>query len=73
MEKGKTPIADGIRHPMMQAPRNHRKEEERLAELAAAGLVTPGSGERLTPFEPLRIPGASPLSKTLLDDRNDRL
>ena len=57
---------------MMKEQRAKRaQEEKRLAKLAAAGLLTLGSGEELEPFEPLRSPG-KPLSETLLEDRNDR-
>lgn len=46
-------------------------QAERLADLAAAGLVTLASGKELEPFEPLRSLGRS-LSETLLEERNDR-
>lgn len=47
-------------------------DEARLAELAAAGLVTPRS--RTTPpveENPVRIPGP-PISQTVIEDREDR-
>lgn len=56
---------------MRELSTRREQEEKRLAGLAAAGLLTPGSGEELEPFEPLPNPG-KPLSETLLEDRNDR-
>jgi prevent-host-death family protein len=47
-------------------------EDVRLAELAAFGLVSPGSGAALLPFEPVPVSGA-PVSETLLEDRADRI
>lgn len=48
------------------------KEEVRLSELVATGKISRISSLPLQPFKPIRIKG-KPLSKTILEDRQDRL
>lgn len=48
------------------------KGEVRLSELVATGKISRTSFSPLQPFKPVRIKGKS-LSKTILEDRQDRL
>ncbi|WP_447969493.1 hypothetical protein [Nitrospira sp. M1] len=48
------------------------KEEVRLSELVATGKISRASFNSLQTFKPIRIKGG-PLSKTILEDRQDRL
>lgn len=43
-----------------------------LARLAAAGVVTPGTGKPLRPFRPIRLKGGASLSEAIAEDREDR-
>lgn len=46
--------------------------EDRLNQMARLGLITRGTGRPLRRFKPVRIKGV-PLSRTVLEDRADRL
>jgi len=47
-------------------------EEERLAELAAHGLVTPRRTKALKPRQRVRVDGR-PISDTIAEEREDRM
>lgn len=46
--------------------------EERLRYLEASGLIARGSRRPLSPFKPVEVTG-EPVSKTVIDDREDRV
>ena len=48
------------------------KEEIRLNELVATGRISHASSDSFRPFKPIRMKG-KPLSKTIIEDRKDRL
>jgi prevent-host-death family protein len=51
--------------------RSSRDLGSRLDEVAALGILTRGSGEQLSEFEPLECAGR-PVSEALLEERGDR-
>ena len=47
-------------------------QESLLNELVATGVLSRASSDAFLPFKPIRLKGKS-LSKTIIDDRKDRL
>jgi prevent-host-death family protein len=65
-ERGQ-PVAE-----LRPVPAARRSVQSKLDELSTLGLITKGTGEPLTPFEPLRVAGRS-ISQTIIEDREDRV
>lgn len=52
-------------------PKTATDEEEKLLDLAARGLVTPGTGRLAQSVDPVPVRGKS-IVDTLIEDREDR-